>query len=186
MELIERIRKESRAIHDRLEGSSGVDKIMDGSVTDQQVQEILLKNYLAFAKAEQEITPFHPDHLLMSHRILADLDTYAVEKDPDIEFNLENKYQALGARYVLNGSMLGASIIGKRLRECENIKQKDWQFYRKPSAEERNNWPQLLKEIQEIEYTPEQQEQIISGVLKTFRFFEKIYTVPRLTAFAGN
>lgn len=175
MELIDRIRKESRAIHDRLEGASGVNKIMDGSVTDQQVEEILIKNYLAFAKAEQQISQFHEIERPMSQRIFADLDQEQIDVELDNSYQLNSKHEALGARYVLNGSMLGAAIIGKNLRSCQGISQKDWQFYRKPNAEERKAWPKLLQEINQEGYSQEQQDQVLQGVMKTFKLFEQIY-----------
>ncbi|ARN78111.1 hypothetical protein BST97_08925 [Nonlabens spongiae] len=178
MELIERIRKESRAIHDRLEGASGVDKIMDGSVTDQQVEEILIKNYLAFAKAEQQITQFHTIERPMSHRILEDLDQEQIDANLDDGYQLNNKYEALGARYVLNGSMLGAAVIGKNLRSCPRVSQKDWQFYRKPNADERKAWPELLQQINHEDYSKEQQDQVLNGVMKTFDLFEAVYGQP--------
>ncbi|MGB3591131.1 MAG: biliverdin-producing heme oxygenase [Nonlabens sp.] len=177
MDTLSVLRKETRAIHDRLEKLSGVDLIIDGTVTTSQYNTILKNNYHSYHTVERNLKPYGYISKYAT-RILKDLN----ETDEELpaaninSYSLDSELEALGATYVILGSQMGAAIIARALEDCKFLINEPQQFYRKPTAFESKQWPHFLKQMNSVETSTTNQWEIISGALKTFSLFEQQFT----------
>jgi heme oxygenase len=187
--IVERLRAETRAQHDRLEEVAASDKLADGSLSPDGYLKLLRANYAAHRQLESLVGELPEMEILLEER----QKTRLLEKDleqageapervwqqlkgalPHLE--LENKYQALGAQYVMEGATLGGVVILKSLNQHPQLQPyQPFHYYGCYGGDTGRRWSQfkqlLLQEVQ----TPDQQEEALKGTLGAYQLFEKAF-----------
>ncbi|WP_124978925.1 biliverdin-producing heme oxygenase [Nonlabens xiamenensis] len=173
--MLQQLRDATRSIHDELEQLSGVDKIMDQSIDRTGYERILEVNYHTYATVEKKIAPYLSVQPISS-RIAMDLNHPPSNNAETFNYHLHSKDEALGAKYVLEGSMLGASLIARALQDCVKLQPLSEQhFYKKATKESMADWPSLMNELKEVPSDSAQAQDIITGALRTFNLFKRNY-----------
>jgi heme oxygenase len=174
MTALDQLRAETRAIHDSLDKISGADLIMNHTVTHKQYQQILANNYCCYKTTQDALRPY-AYNFNFAKKILADLNSETIKCEEKSLF-LESKYEALGAAYVLSGSQLGATIIGKAVKESPSLSHlPQQQFYSRPSKTDQQFWKNHLKKLKDESLSADQIQEIISGAVKTFDLFKSTF-----------
>ncbi|MHA4810783.1 biliverdin-producing heme oxygenase [Flavitalea flava] len=139
----ERLKKDTRPDHDRLEELMFVGSIMDGSLSRVQYQGLLTTNYLIHEAYENSLftllPPLLAEELGIYHRrklpaLIMDLHELQVELPSAGKMDKkwlvpENEFSVLGALYVLEGATLGGNVIVKRLAVNPHLNHLNLNFY---------------------------------------------------------
>lgn len=154
--LQEKLKKDTRPDHDRLEELMFVHSIMDGTLSLSQYKKILTANY--FIHAAWEDLLYHTlssqlaEELNISRRfklpaLLLDLQEIKMETPPArhigwTDFSYDNDQKVMGALYVLEGATLGGHVIVKRLAANPILKplQLGFHYYQVYGNELIPNW----------------------------------------------
>ena len=141
--ITERLKSETRPQHEALETVAFSKKIMDGSLGLAEYKVLLSHNYIVNSLIEEKLQAMHEfktieglnfDQRLKTDKLIADLEVLQLDKEAlDAQkphFELNDKYEALGAFYVLEGSTLGGAMISRQLVKNENLKEvSDFHYY---------------------------------------------------------
>ena len=185
--ILVRLKNETKELHHAVEKISGVNKILEGTLTKNEYFNILQKNYAAYYFVEQQIIEFSSYKYFkkatlfpsISSWIKQDLniangETLSRADKPIIKF--DNYLMAIGATYVLEGSLLGGAFIANHIEKCENIKKLPPQFfYKKASGERIKRWKILTSYLSSKEYTNDEMDTIVDGAKRAFLIFMHYY-----------
>ena len=189
--LQEKLKENTRPLHDQLEQLMFVDEIMQRTLTIDQYKKILLTNYIIHLNYEKLL------HENLSKRIADQLDIGQRNKLPALALDLEEigltndnipsiqilpittEAFALGALYVLEGSTLGGSMIYKQLllnpRFNSSLGLHYYNFYGK---ELMPKWKQFVAVLNNLPLT--QHQEAISGANWMFE------EIARMAKLIGN
>ncbi len=174
MPILQELRDQTADIHNSLEGMSGVDLIINGKINRDEYDRILKNNHLCYSTVEKELEKFDW-HITMSSDIIRDSQG-AGDHLESVEFRLEDRYEALGAAYVLLGSQLGATVIGKALNDCKDLQPLATQkFYSRPEKKSMDAWKNVLSQLKKDDFSENQSQAIIEGANKTFGLFARVF-----------
>ncbi len=173
MDILTQLKEQTKQKHLEVEANSGISKIFDHSITVKEYQDILQNNYNAYYNTESAISSYFPIESIATW-IFNDLEK---PTSSNLEFQLDNNYQALGAQYVIEGSLLGSAYIAKEIGNCHNLNSlKPQSFYTRPDKSRINRWSTFKKQMQDQSFTKQQTEDIIAGANKTFDLFNTVFT----------
>lgn len=179
--MISRFREATRELHEQIEKENQAKKILDHSINLEEYKLLLLQNYIAYRTVEKEISQYLPDYEASKHQQL-EKDLKALEVDPSVaseyepEFSCNNKIEALGAAYVVEGSALGGMIISKELKECKNLEGLEDQHFFSGKRDIIKAWNKFKKELNSRQYSEEEKEQASEKAKDTFRFFGSVFS----------
>jgi heme oxygenase len=151
--------------------------------TTEDYSAFLTKFYNYFSQVEEAIKPYITDQLLPDHAerrnssyIKRDIEALgaSVGEVPVAEVPaISNAVSALGALYVMEGSIMGGRIIIQMLEKLgvtEGIS-----FFSGYGQETGQKWGIFTKVINEAAATELEEEQAIDTANKTFQLFEKVF-----------
>ncbi|MDX5325029.1 MAG: biliverdin-producing heme oxygenase [Bacteroidota bacterium] len=185
----ERLKTETRHLHDRTEEIAGSEQIMSGNITLDEYTDILIRNYLLHLDAEMILSEWtewvnHPEmkfqERLKTEALRRDLDILNVITDQLPMLNLsqkpENHLQALGAMYVLEGATLGGSVIHKRLSTLPQIsKAGAFHYYTVYGHEIGSKWKQFLTILEGNVSLKEDEEEILKGAELGYQWVQEAF-----------
>ncbi|RKS50534.1 heme oxygenase [Gillisia mitskevichiae] len=189
--MINSLREHTRSLHKEIEKDNLAGLIMDHSISLEEYKTLLLQNYISYKTVEKAVLPFIEDFgSLKSDQLEKDL------KFLDVDLNLvegfendiscSNKVEALGAAYVLEGSVLGGMMIAKELKNCKKLETiKEHHFFNG----NRNNtagWKTFLKLINSQDFSEEEKLQASNKAKETFTFFGKVFSEVRAYNIESN
>ena len=178
--MLEQLRKETRDLHTEIEKGNLAGFIMDHSITTDQYKTLLLQNFIAYKITEEAIFPYlnnFPN--TKSTQLQADLNLLNVSTELveffKNDFFCNSKEEAIGAAYVVEGSVLGGMMIAKELKNCEYLKDiSNHHFFNG----DRNNvlgWKLFCKQVNESEFPQKQIDKATQKAKETFLFFGKVF-----------
>ena len=185
--LLQKLKVDTLAAHRKTERFFYGKEIMSGTLTRTQYGEMIQKNHYIFSMVEPKIaevfsklygeeTEFLP---ATNRRDFLAADLRELEINP-VDFTvdmpaLDNKAVLTGALYVIEGSMLGGQMIGKKL--ADNVALPDAEglhFYRPHRKDTGTRWRNFCNfaesQGEDLDY-----EDVLRGALETFSFFQKVY-----------
>lgn len=188
-DILDRLRAETRPQHDRLEEVAASDKLADGTLTAKEYEKLLEANYIAHRQLEGAVRRVEGMAELVEDRQKlpwleqdlqqANIDPDRVwqqQKDQLPRLDLQNRHQALGAQYVMEGATLGGVVILKALNQHPQLQTHQpfhyYGCYGGDTGRQWNGFKQLLR--QQVE-TPEQEEEVLLGCRSAYEIFEKAF-----------
>lgn len=192
-QIMQRLKTETKNLHDMVEALAHSDKIMNGLLTSNQYAELIIKNYFLHAQMEKEIEAVLSDEQLSRFNwetrakmrfLLADLEELnlrpAVEQAfPELHFGINNFHEALGAMYVLEGATLGGAIIRKELSKNPTIAARSsFHYYGCYGSEIGKLWKEFAHLTESSVQSMEQEELVLNTAKRAFGFFCDILKLP--------
>ncbi|WP_227009042.1 biliverdin-producing heme oxygenase [Christiangramia fulva] len=181
--MLNRLREETREIHEALESKNLAQKIIDHSINHEEYLLLLLQNFQAYRKTEkllQKYLNFHP--FLKAERIKKDLENLGV-KNPDFfwdfPFECKDEIEALGIAYVVEGSAMGGMMIGKQIKYCGALHGLPEQYFYNASKENAKGWNKFQKEIRNRDFSEQETQLASQKAIETFRLFEAAFKIER-------
>lgn len=179
MKVSDYLKENTAKYHDEIEEKLASKKLFDGSFTDQDYYKMLQVNHQFLKAYENQLKSFLTAEDL-SKLSLTNFDkTDLIEKDL-VELNLEklsltsetkiqNRAEALGALYVIEGSMLGGNVIAKTLKKYDDLALKSFNYFGHYGENLGTSWKAFIQYIN-VEFTTEdEQKSVLDGALKAYQ-----------------
>lgn len=181
--VLEKLRQETAALHERLEDDNPAQAILNHTMDMDGYKSLLLQNYLAYRYMEGQIK-MHLPQLSMdkTQRLEADLLDLGVSPDGYLsndtpEFEIQSEAQAFGAAYVVEGSAMGGMVIAKHLRKCEALQDLKQQHFFNGDKSSLTSWKHFKEELEARTFDPQQEEELLAAAKEAFLVFEKFFQV---------
>jgi len=163
-------------------------EIMSGALSKAQYSEMLQKNHYIFRQLEpllqNSFTRFFDKEvefipqLGRAQLMVKDLEIlHSLKQNYEVNLpEVEKKTQFIGALYVVEGSMLGGMMIGRKLAENENLPDaENLHFYNPNNKNTGKRWKSFRDFVARVELKEEDFADVKKGALDTFGFFQKVY-----------
>ena len=192
MKIMQELKSRTKESHDRIEALAYSHKIMGGTITLTEYQELILKNYWFHAIAEnaldKALSPEAKVELDFENRRklsylwqdLEELGLKELAQYPRLpKFELEGATAALGAMYVMEGATLGGAIIRRELNKNKSICQaSSMNYYTCYGTNIGPYWKQFMGYMADNITTEGDCEAAASQAISTFELFEQILKWP--------
>lgn len=186
--ILDFLRRETRQNHQTVEAVFYGEKIMDGSLTLSQYQDMIQKNQYIFQSLEREISEkyklffnnlnYHPN---LSRHELLNRDLSQLSALPiDYAINLPDYDSAealVGGLYVLEGSMLGGKMIGNKIKENENLVAVDNFHFYDVKKKIGSDWKKFRNFAEDFIRDNSVFKEALRGANDTFKTFEAVYRI---------
>ncbi|MGM1057543.1 MAG: biliverdin-producing heme oxygenase [Bacteroidota bacterium] len=174
--MIQRLREETRKLHEQVEAQNLAKQIMDHSIDLETYKLLLLQNFIAYQATETAIKQFLPGYSGKKHRQLQqDLEQLGVAAEMisknDI-FECHSKAEALGAAYVVEGSALGGMVLAKNLQKCKLLASVDQHHFFNGDKENLKDWNSFKTGLEQYEFSKDEENEALEKAKETFRFFQ--------------
>lgn len=178
--MIERLKEETKLLHGEIEKENLANRIMDHSIDPETYKLLLLQNYFAYRSVEnaifEHLSKMQPSKYLQLEKDIRALEIPLFETSFSAEFSCENKAEAFGAAYVVEGSALGGMLIAKNLEKCEKLKEVENFYFFSGNKESLDSWKAFKTALAEQDFSEPEAQQAISKAQDTFRFFKKVFS----------
>ena len=184
--ILQILKEETKSLHKETEALFFGNEIFSGQLTLGQYQQMILKNLYVYKQLEDSIVNSFPKYFseddyfpcFGKHKLLEE-DVKELElKQMVYEIQapvFSSPASILGAVYVIEGSMLGGKVIGRKLREIAPLeKVKRFHFYNT----ERDNgerWKSFCGFITRNINTHLSIREATKGATSAFKFFHDVY-----------
>lgn len=194
MDILDKLREETKGAHDRLEAVALSDKIMDGSLQPDEYKKLIRVHYLVHRDLEDlfeknDIQQHFPE-LQYKERKKMPLLIKDVEELSIAEEKLRTSavgqlpatggarrgtpYGLLGILYVMEGATLGGNVIVKSLRKNKHLSEMNgFHYFGCYGSETGKKWKCFLEVLKDKGQEPEAQAEIVAGARATYELFEE-------------
>jgi len=179
--LSEKIKEETKSAHLSLEKL--VVQQLKSIKNNEDYGNFLKKFYTYFSQVEKVISPYItsqllPDYADRRNSSYLENDIKALGFDVDETMTvavpkIDNEVAALGALYVMEGSIMGGRIIIQMLEKLgvtEGVS-----FFSGYGAETGQKWGVFTKVMNDTAKTEQDEEQAVNTANETFQLFEKVF-----------
>lgn len=179
--MISKLREETTQLHKEIEKDNLAGLIIDHSISVEEYKTLLLQNYIAYKVVENAGLPFLKDFgTVKSDQLEKDLHLLKVDFKIVDRFknaiSCNNKVEALGAAYVVEGSVLGGMMIAKELKNCKELAAIDAHHFFNGDRNNVSGWKIFLKLIKAQDFSEEEKLQASNKAKETFKFFGKVFS----------
>ena len=177
--MLSNLREETAELHRELENDNLANRIMDHTISITQYITLLMQNFIAYQSAETEINKYLTEAgCEKTTRLAKDLKNLGIENPGiNLPFKCSSRAEAIGASYVIEGSVMGGMIIGKELEKCENLKGLKKQHFFSGDRSSIKGWNEFLKAVRLEEFSDADINAAVSKAKETFLLFQKAFSV---------
>jgi len=181
---MQRLKAETKPFHDQVEGKAFSKKIMDGSLSYAQYQELIFGNYLFHCVIEEALQNVLSEEEQLKLNLSKRLKKAVLEEELTLmgfhlfdnsqlpEIKLNDFYEALGALYVMEGSTLGGAMIKKILMKNPTISQQaPLLFYGCYGEMIGKYWKDFVGVMNDLVQTLEQEDKVVKKAIDAFNIF---------------
>lgn len=174
------LKKETAQYHDEIEQKLASNKLFEGTFNQDDYYKMLIVNHQFIQALEPEIKALLKieDLELLNKINLNKLQL--LEKDL-VELNLKinepikvevlkNRAEALGALYVIEGSMLGGMVIAKQLKKYPELEQAGFNYFGHYGQDIGPIWKSFVAYLNENIISEEDQNDTLNGAIKAYQF----------------
>lgn len=185
MEMLDKLRVETQELHKEIEQDNLAGLIISHTITKEEYKLLLLQNYTAYWVTENAIaTQLRDTEVVKSEQLRKDLQNLEVDLSIvdryEADFKINTRAEALGAKYVVEGSALGGIMISKEIANCPALAHIEGHHFFNGNRQSINGWKKFTKALKEESFSPEEEEQAVQKARETFRFFGKIFNEVQL------
>lgn len=175
--ILEQLKEATASLHEQIEQQNPAQDILNHSIDLPAYKELLLQNYHAYRHVESQTAPFLPFlGADKSDRLREDLEALNLSPvERNLDFQVQNRAEAFGAAYVVEGSALGGMVLAKHLQQCEQLKGLGDQQFFSGDKDSLSTWKRFKQELVAQEFSDEEKEELLAKAQETFLFFEKAY-----------
>lgn len=177
MMMIQRFKEATAELHKEIEGENLARFIMDHNIDRETYELLLLQNYMAYKKTELEIRKFISGYQGTKFlQLETDLLNMGIElQETSHAFSCENKAEAYGAAYVVEGSALGGMVISRNIQKCENLAALPKQEFFNGDRQNLKAWENFKISLSEQNFSNEEIAAATKKAKETFEFFGKVF-----------
>ena len=177
--MIERLKEETRVLHEEIERENLANRIMDHSINMKEYKLLLLQNFLAYRSVENAIFEYlpkmQPEKYLRLEKDLTALEVSFSECSFSSEFRCDNEAEAFGAAYVVEGSSLGGLLIAKNLKKCSRLNEVDEFYFFDGNKDHLASWKTFKNALAAKHFSEVEAQLAVDKAKETFLFFKKLF-----------
>lgn len=186
--ILDFLRRETRQNHQIVESVFYGTEIMDGSLTLYQYQDMIQKNQYIFQSLEKEIdrkyklffnnSNYHPNlsrHKLLN-RDLSQLNLLPIDYSIDLP-DYDSAEALVGGIYVLEGSMIGGKMIGKKIEQNKNLTTIGNIHFYNVKKKIGSDWRDFRAFAEDFIHDNSTFGDVLKGANDTFKAFEAVYRI---------
>ncbi|MDX1463347.1 MAG: biliverdin-producing heme oxygenase [Marinirhabdus sp.] len=188
--IFDRLKTETKEAHINVEEASGAERILDHTITPQGYQEFLERNYHAYTEVEQRVAQFAESPAVTHAQQHPPISTW-IAKDLErklpttlSEITLDNRFECIGAIYVMEGSLLGGALLAKHLDKCTHLAHNGERHFHAANVTERSKrWKEFKTHVGRLSLSIANEDDVVLGAQKTFQIFEchfELSPVPKM------
>lgn len=173
------LKKETKKFHDSIESKLESNRLFDGSFTQENYYKMLLVNH-QFIKVYEPM--IHQLLTAEDHQFLEKINfgkLALIEKDlMELGLNplanqtvdaLKNREEALGALYVIEGSMLGGMVIAKQLKKYPELAETSFNYFGYYGQDIGPIWKSFVAYLNDTITGDTQQKDVLNGAIKAYQ-----------------
>ena len=180
MQVTDILKTNTSQYHDEIEAKLESKRLFDGTFTQDNYYKMLLVNHQFIKAYETEIhsllnendlnllNEINFNKLALIEKDLVELNLAPKELTP-IE-NLENRAEALGALYVIEGSMLGGMVIAKQLKKYPELETASFNYFGHYGNHIGPIWKDFVAYMNENLMTEEDKKLALVGAVKAYQY----------------
>ena len=179
--LSEKIRESTKSAHLNLEKL--VVQQLKSIKNEEDYAAFLNKFYAYFSQVERSIAPFINDNILPDHSdrrnssyLKDDIESLGsiLDSKPNVAVpKINTTVAAIGALYVMEGSIMGGRIIVQMLQKLGITK--GLSFFSGYGSETGERWEVFTKVMNDTAKTEEQEDEAVETANETFKLFENLF-----------
>lgn len=177
--MIQRLKEETRELHEQVEAQNLAKQIMDHSIDLETYKLLLLQNFIAYQATETAIKQFLTGYSGKKHtQLQQDLEQLEVSVEVPSKndiFECNSKAEALGAAYVVEGSALGGMLLAKNLQKCRQLASVNQHHFFNGDKENLKDWTSFKTILEQYEFSKAEENIALEKAKQTFRFFQTIF-----------
>lgn len=172
------LKKNTAAFHDAAEDKFGSKKIFSQTYTVEDYRKIIAANRKILRDAEAQIFRILNEDFGVSLQLVDRRKLPLIEKDAialslpkfydSTEISFKNKYEALGALYVIEGSTLGGNVMAKQLSKTEGFAEQSFHYFGCYGAKTGIMW-KSFKDILDQNIPEDRYSEVLLGAEKLYR-----------------
>lgn len=178
--ITEILKKNTAKYHDEIEQKLASNKLFEGTFNQDNYFKMLNVNY-QFIQAlepqikgllsEQDLDFLNKINLNKLELLEKDLVELNLKISSPVEIELlKNREEALGALYVIEGSMLGGMVIAKQLKKYPELEQAGFNYFGHYGQDIGSIWKSFVVYLNENLVTDDQQKNTLNGAIKAYQF----------------
>lgn len=188
--LLNFLKQGTEDIHKITEDKNLAKYILDHSISIEDYNTLLTINYNAYTTIEQALVQKKSkfDEILhpfidtgKSERLLHDIKKMDSNKHNNLisnpnssKYTIHSQFEAIGALYVIEGSMLGGLLINKHLSKCTQLKEVNaFSFFSHDPKATLNRWKTFCSTINQMNFDHTEKETALVSAKKTFSIFNE-------------
>lgn len=185
--ILQALRTETADLHKQTEKHFYGKEILEGSLTKESYADMMQKNFMVFAATEElfarKFKEFfstegtYTPSVYRKQLLQEDLRNLGIE-EVKLSVSVPQIKDAcflLGMIYVMEGSMLGGSLIAAKLRNTPALRGLQESRFYNADKEEIKRWRAFCKFISNLRFSPAQRASLLAGAEAFFRFHISIY-----------
>lgn len=183
--MLNKLRTETEELHRQIEQDNLASLIMSHEIKEEEYKLLLLQNYVSYHVTENAIARhINGKENFKSTLLEKDLQELKVNlsivHEYEQDFKIGSRAEAVGAKYVVEGSALGGMMISKEIPNCPHLAHLSRHYFFNGDRQSINGWRTFLKDLKTESFTPEEEEQAVLKAKETFRFFGRVFNEVQL------
>ncbi|MDM1073844.1 biliverdin-producing heme oxygenase [Empedobacter brevis] len=178
MMLSDYLKEKTAAYHSEIEEKLESNKLFNSTFTDKNYYKMLQVNHIFLKSYEDSIKQFlnekdlenlaltKLDKLVLIERDLQELGLEEIKTQK--QFELHNRAEAIGALYVIEGSMLGGNVIAKTLKKYPFLENKSFNYFGHYGENLGPIWKTFIAYINQEFTTEEEKQFVFEGARKAY------------------
>ena len=174
------LKKETAQYHDEIEQKLESNKLFDGTFNQANYYKMLQVNHQFIAVLEPQINSLLTENdlkfleninLNKLQLLIKDLEELQLDKTVlGTEKLLNTRLEALGALYVIEGSMLGGMVIAKQLKKYPELSESGFNYFGHYGQGIGTIWKSFVAYLNENVTGEQEKEQVLNGAIKAYQF----------------
>lgn len=183
--MLNTLREETSGLHTELEEITQSSKMKEGSYSVLDYRQYILANYyfhhaveqIIFNDQQNEIQPLLLHYKCKTPFLLHDMEALQLMiTENDYKLSGHSLAHILGYLYVTEGSMLGAAIIYKLLKENPAFRPvKAFHFLSCNAGQKRKMWNEFKNYINNTEWEEQQKTEMVNAAKEAFLLYKDIF-----------
>lgn len=176
--LTERLKEETRNLHDETEKKFRSDTIFSGEFTKENYEQLISVNHKFFSSFESAVhhkiselsSELNLDNRKRAHLAAKDLEHLGIIQNLNsADVQIGNPAEAAGMMYVMEGSSLGGNMIRKQLQRQPDFADYPLHFFGAYAENTGKMWKNFKDFIDSGVFSGQEQH-VISGAKKAYQF----------------
>lgn len=179
--MLEKLREATHALHKEVEKDNLANLIISHKISLEEYKLLLYQNFVAYKITEEEIARHLEEFNGTKHKQIKkdlenlDINTSGIILDQNL-FKCNNRAEAFGAAYVVEGSALGGMMISKEVFNCSGLNSIKIHHFFNGDRQNIKDWRNFTRLLKNQQFTLAEEDEATNKAKETFQFFGTVFS----------